>query len=152
MGCLLCSELAHDSNGGGSADSIRARIEHGAYIGELADAARSLYAASSAGYSAQQCDVGSGCPSRGKSGRCLQEVCASLDCDLGSAEFLFDAEQSCFENHLKERSVVMGYGGYGVNRVLHGLMIAAFQVANRYDHVEFARAQAYQGGCFLAER
>src|ERR1035437_9019003 len=75
-----------------------------------------------------------------------------MDCDLRSAELLFDVEEAGFKDDLEQCAVVMGHGGYGVDGVLDSVIVAALELADGHDHVEFANAEAGQSGGLLAER
>src|ERR1039458_7980827 len=149
---LLSSQFADDGDGGGGADAVGAGFEEGADLGEGADAAGGFDAGTGAGYAAEQGHVGRGCAGGGEAGGGLEEVGAGLDGDLGGAEFFSDCEQGGFKNHLEQGAVVMGDGGDGVDSVVYGVMVAAFELADGDDHVQLARAQAGDGGGFLAER
>ena len=46
---------------------------------------------------------------------------------------------------------MMGHVGRGVDGVVHGVVVAALELADGDHHVQFARAQADKRGRFLAQ-
>ena len=56
------------------------------------------------------------------------------------------------QNDLEQGAVVMGDGGDGVNGVMDGMVVAAFELADGNDHIQFAGAQAGERGRLLAQR
>jgi hypothetical protein len=128
------------------------RLRAGRDIGQGADAAGGFDAAARAGYAAEQGHVGSGCAAGGEAGGGLQEIRAGLDGDFGGAKLFFHREQAGFQNHLEQRAVMMGDGGRRVDGVVDGVVVAALELADGDDHVQFADAETGEGGCLLAQR
>jgi len=88
----------------------------------------------------------------GEAGGGFEEVGAGLDGDLCAAQLFFYGEQAGFKDDFEQRSVMMGDGGGGVDGVMYGVVIAAFELADGDHHVELTDAEAGEGGGFLAER
>ena len=78
----------------------------------------------------------------GEAGRGLEKVCAGLDGEFRGAKFFLGAQQAGFQDDFEQRAVMMGHGDGGMKGVLHGVVVAALELADGDDHVELARAQA----------
>jgi hypothetical protein len=148
---LFGSELADYGDGGGSADAVGAGFEEGADVGEGADATGGFDAGARAGDTTEDGNIGCSCAAGGEAGGGLEEVGTGLYGDLGAAKFFFDGEQAGFKDDFKDCAVMVGYGGGCLDGVVYRMVIAALELADGDHHIEFADAEAGEGGCLLAK-
>ena len=92
-----------------------------------------------------------GCAAAGEARRGLQEIGPGLDGDLGSAQFLLHRQQASLKDHFKNGAMMVGNGGRRMDGMFHGVMVAALELADGEDHVEFAGAQPGERGGLVAQ-
>ena len=80
----------------------------------------------------------------------FKEVASGLNRDLGGAQLLFNSKQASLKYHLKDRAVMMCNRSGCMDGMFDRLMMAALEMTDGENHVEFARIQPGEGGGFVA--
>jgi len=128
-------------------------VEHGGGVGERADAAGGFDSGAVSGYAAKEGDVVGGRSAGGEAGAGFEEVGTGGERDLGGAEFLFEGEETGFEDDFDDGSVGVGEFDDASDVLADGVVVgglAGLEEPDVEDHVDVVRSEFEDAHGFVA--